>query len=98
MQELLKKHKKLFNGTLGMYPHKKVHIELTDEAKPVHSQAYPIPNIHYKTFKKELDYLVRIGVLEPVWLSEWASPTFIIPKKDGQVQCVSDLSALNKLV
>jgi hypothetical protein len=45
----------------------------------------PVPRIHLKTFKKELDHLVRIGVLAAKQESEWASPSFIIPKKDGRV-------------
>jgi hypothetical protein len=53
----------MFDGTLGVYPHKKVHIDIDPNAKPVHSRPYPIPQIHFKTFKMELNHLVRYGVL-----------------------------------
>ncbi len=56
-----------------MYPHKKVHIDIDPNAKPVHSRPYPVPQIHLKTFKTELTHLVRIGVLAPQQESEWAS-------------------------
>ena len=76
----------LFNGTLGIYPHKKVHIDIDPNAKPVHVRAYPLQHIHLSTFKGELDHLVDLGVLVPQRESEWASPSFIIPKKDGTVR------------
>jgi hypothetical protein len=34
-------------------------------AKPVHLRPYPVPQINLKTFKTELNHLVRIGVLAP---------------------------------
>ncbi len=43
---ILSKHKKLFDGSLGVYPHKKVHIDLKPGAKPVHHSAYPVPHVH----------------------------------------------------
>ena len=73
----------MFDGTLGIYPHKTFHIEIDPDAKPVYSRPYPVPCIHLATFKKELDHLVELGVLKPQMESEWSSPTFIIPKKHG---------------
>jgi hypothetical protein len=82
---VLQENNKMFNGTLGVYPHKKVHIDIDLNAKSVHSRPHPVPQIHLKTFKMELDHLVRIGVLASQQESEWASPSLIIPKKDGRV-------------
>jgi hypothetical protein len=96
--EVLAKHQKMFDGTLGVYPHKKVHIDIDPNAKPVHAHLYPVPRVHLQTFKMELDHLVKIGVLPPQGASDWASPTFITPKEDGRVRWVSDSRELNKVV
>jgi hypothetical protein len=88
----------MFDDTLGVYPHKKVHIDIDPNAKPVHSRPYPAPRIHLKTFKKELGHLVRIGVLAAQQESERASPSFIIPKKDDRVYWISNLGQLNKVI
>jgi hypothetical protein len=96
--QVLQENDKMFRGTCGVYPHKKVHIDIDPNAKPVHSRPYPVPQIHLKTFKKELNHLVRIGVLAAQQESEWASPSFIIPKKDGRVCWISNLCQLNKVI
>ncbi len=96
--QVLQENKTMFNGTLDVYPHKKVHIDIDPNSKPVHSRPYPLPWIHLKTFKIELNHLVRLGVLAPQQESEWASPSFITPKKDGRVCWISDLPQLNKVI
>ncbi len=95
---MLQENDKMFNGTLGVYPHKKVHIDIDPNANPVHSRPYPVSWIHLKTFEKELNHLVKIGVLAAQQESEWASPSFIIPTKDGRVCWISNLLQLNKVI
>jgi hypothetical protein len=40
--QVLHENDKMFDGTLGVYPHKKVHIDIDPNAKPVHSRPYPV--------------------------------------------------------
>jgi hypothetical protein len=61
-------------------------------------RAYPIPQIHEKTLQQEVERLCQLGVLRRVNHSEWAAPTFIIPKKDGSVRFISDFRELNKCI
>ena len=98
IRKLLDKHDTLFDGKLRVYPHKKVHLELEEGAKPVHARAYPVPRVHEPVFKRELDHLVQKGVISPQGSSEWACGTFISPKKDGRVRWISDLRELNKVI
>jgi hypothetical protein len=46
----------------------------------------------------EVDRLVQAGVLKKINQSEWAAPTFIIPKKDKTVRFISDFRELNKRI
>jgi hypothetical protein len=52
---VLNEHTKLFDGTLGVYPHRKFQIDLVPGAVPKHFRPYAIPVIHLEAFKKELN-------------------------------------------
>jgi len=78
----LKKYEHLFDGTLGVWNDEPYNIELKEGAKPYHSRPFPVPKIHEQTLKLELKRLCEVGVLKKVNRSEWAAPTFLIPKKD----------------
>ncbi len=62
LKQVLSEFTKLFDSTLGVYPHKKFHIELEPGAKPRHARPYPVPVIHLKTLKKELIHFCEICV------------------------------------
>jgi hypothetical protein len=95
---LLLKYEELFDGTIGNWNRPPVSIELKEGAKPYHGRPYPIAQIHKATLMKEINRLVSIGVLKKQSSSEWASPTFMIPKKDMTVRTISDFRELNKRI
>ena len=98
LARLFRKFPQLFDGELCTYPHPQYHLGLQVGAKPAHSRPYGVPFTQRDAFKRELDHLVKIGVLERSGASQWASGTFIIPKKDGRVRWISDFCALNKCI
>ncbi len=93
---LLLKYKTLFDGTLGDWNRPLISIKLKEEAKPYHGRPYPVAQVHKATLIKEINRLCSIGVLKKKASSEWASPTFIIPKQDMTVRTISDFRKLNK--
>lgn len=96
--QLLSRYEEVFDGTLGSWKDTEYNIELKPDAEPYHARAFPIPRVHLETLKTEVERLCKLGVLKRVNRSEWAAPTFIIPKKDGSVRFISDFRELNKRI
>ena len=98
LHDLLKRYETLFDGTLGHWNDVEYKIDLKPDVQPYHARAYPIPHKYTETLKLEVERLCEIGVLKKVNRSEWAAPTFIVPKKDGSVRFISDFRELNKRI
>jgi hypothetical protein len=80
--QLLTKYESLFDGTLGDWKTKPVSFQLKEGVSPYHGRAFPVPKVHKETIIKEVERLCQLGVLERQPASEWALPSFTIPKKD----------------
>ena len=92
----------LFGGGLGtLKNYKPAHIKLKPGASPYKGRYYNLPKGYEYTCKKEIQRMVDIEVLKELpWFddSPWASPTFGIPKKTGDVWIITDFRELNKWV
>ena len=94
--QLLVKFELLFDGTVGDWRTKPVSFQLKEGASPYHCRAFPVPKIHKDVLVKEVERLCKLGVLEQQHYSEWASPSFIVPKKNNTVHLLSDFWGVNK--
>ena len=83
---------------MGKWEGKPYHIDLRDNVTPFHAKPFSIPKMYEHTLKMEVERLVKIGVLRKINNSEWAAPTFIIPKTDDSVRFISDFGDLNKRI
>jgi hypothetical protein len=96
--ELLLRFKELFDVMLGELKLLPVSFKLKEGAKPYHCRPYPIPKIHKASLMKEINILLSIGILKWQPSLQWASPSFIIPKKDHTVCTIPNFGELNKWI
>jgi hypothetical protein len=94
--QLLKNYESLFNGTLVDWKTKPVSFQLKEGVSLYHGLAFPVPKIRKDTLIKEVDSLVKLGVLGRQPALEWASPSFIIPKKNRTVRFLGNFREVNK--
>jgi len=80
-EEILTEFEELFDGTLDDWKTDPISFELEEGTKPYHGRLYPVPKTYRETTIRELNRLVKLRVVEHQPGSEWASPSFIIPKK-----------------
>ena len=98
LRAVITKYEILFDGSLGKWKRDPVSFNLKPNAKLVQSRPFPVPHYHQGTLKREVERLVRIGVLRKNPMAKYSVPSFIIPKKDGTVRFVSDFRKVNQIL
>ncbi|XP_076436546.1 uncharacterized protein LOC143276045 [Babylonia areolata] len=64
---------------------------------PVRCKPYPVPFSQREVVEKDIDAMLKLGVIEPL-TSSYASPIVLVKKKDGKVRFCVDYWKLNKVV
>lgn len=94
--EMLSKFENMWDGTLGTIKAAVHRIELEPGSRPIHQQPYRAGPTQREHERREIDKMLKAGVIEPA-KTEWASPIVFAPKKDGQLRFCIDYRRLNAL-
>lgn len=90
LNNLLDRYKELFNGELGRFTGGSARLRVREGAEPVFCRARPLPYALRERVDRELDDMLRSGVIEPVETSEWATPLVPVRKADGGLRICAD--------
>ena len=94
-ETVLSKHSKILSdlpGTVTIAEHR---VNLNSEV-PVKVKQYPLPFQAEETVRKEVDKMLKLGVIEPSQ-SPYSSPVLLVKKPDGSARFVLDFRKLNQI-
>ncbi|XP_011862768.1 PREDICTED: uncharacterized protein K02A2.6-like, partial [Vollenhovia emeryi] len=89
-QKILGEFKILFSETPGVYNKREIKIHLKPHVKPVALGARHMPFALRPKVEQEIDRLIKLGNLERVESSEWATPIVPAQKSDGKIRICGD--------
>lgn len=70
-------------------------IKLKPDAVPKRVRPYRLSPLETESLRKELDKLLKLGIIERSGYSDWASPLLLVKKNDGTYRVVADFRYLN---
>ena len=99
VENLIKNHQKLFSedssGILNQTHIVECDID-TGSHPPIKQRAYRVPLNKRKIIDKEIDNMLKLGVIQPS-KSNWASPVTVQPKKGGEHRFCIDFRKVNDI-
>ena len=90
VEDLLKKHASLFNEGLGTLKGINARLIIKTDTIPKFLKPRSVPYALRDVIEKELERLEKLGVIEKVNHSEWATPIVPVPKPDGSTRICGD--------
>ena len=90
LQAVLDRHPTVFEESLGLVQGTTAKIHVDAAGQPKFFKARPVPYSLRDKVDKELDHLVKEGVIQPVTHSDWAAPVVPVVKRDGSVRLCGD--------
>ena len=90
LSRLLECYQEIFSDELGTIQTFRAQLAVQENARPKFCKPRSVPLALKEAIEEELDRLERVGVLEKVAYSEWATPLVPVPKKDGRVRLCGD--------
>ena len=90
LQEVLDAYDEVFADELGTVQGTTTTIQVDPEATPQFHKARPLPYSLREMVEKELERLLKQGLIEPVQFSDWAAPVVPVVKADGSVRLCGD--------
>ena len=90
LQGLCNQYAEVFNDELGHIQNFTARLLVQEDARPKFCKARTVPYALKAAVEEELHRLERMGVIEKIPTSEWATPVVAVPKKDGTVRLCGD--------
>ncbi|RLU20798.1 hypothetical protein DMN91_007412 [Ooceraea biroi] len=88
LAKLLEKYRNVLSEEFAHIKNFKAHLKLKPDAKPTFIKNRVVPFKIVEKVEKELDRMVKAGILEKVESSRWATPIVPVLKKDGGIRSI----------
>lgn len=96
VNELLSAYHDIFSDLPGKTDVVECQLKLTT-AQPIHVRQYPIPFAVKEAIEKEIQEMLRLGIIEKS-TSAYQAPIVVVKKKDGTMRLCIDFRQLNNVV
>ena len=90
LESLLQRYHTLFKDELGTMVGVTAKLHIKSDTVPNFCRATAAPYALRDAIEKDINRLQKLGVLEKVQYSDWATPVVPVPKPDGSVRLCGD--------
>ena len=88
--KIISEFSNLFDGKLGEYKYRKIRLQVKDGTQPKYCKARPVPFAFLKKVEKELEVMLKQGIISPTESTEWGTPVVPVLKPNGTVRICGD--------